>query len=132
MAYLHDEVYDNGLTRISDMDGDVDLVLHICTGGAVPADHAAALAASVGNKDEIGVTGPTAGSPNGRQITIGAIIAADPGSVTFTDDATCVALLDNTANILLAARMLASPQGVTEGNDFTLTSWVIRIPAPVS
>lgn len=123
MSFLHSDVYDNGLSVLSD---DVD-ALHICS--SEPTTYAEATATyTLGAKAAPTVSAPQAGSPNGRQVTVSAIT---DGSVTGTGTAGYYALVDTTGERLLAARALSSSQGVTSGNPFTLTSFTVRIPAPV-
>ena len=124
MPFLHDRVYDNGLT-VLDTEANA---LHICN--EEPATYAAATTTNtLGNKALAagGIGAPGAGSPNGRQVTVASI--AD-GSVTGNGTASHWAIVDTVNSRLLAAGPLASTQVVTNGNPFTLSSFTIRIPAP--
>ncbi len=122
MSYLNDRVYDNGLTVL-----DTEVThLYICS--QQPATFAEATSTyALGNKSGPTVGAPEAGSPNGRQVPVSAIT---DGSVTATGTATHWALTDNTNSRFLASNTLASSQGVTSGNTFTLTAFTVRIPAP--
>ena len=122
MAYLHDDILDNGLAALS---GD-NRVLHICS--AEPATYANVTSYTLGNKagPTIGAVGDRTGS--GRKRTISAVT---DGTVTGTDTATHWALVDTTATArLLAAAALSASQVVTSGNTFTLAAFDIGIPDP--
>lgn len=56
--------------------------------------------------------------------------AISDGSVTATGTAGFFALTDDSASKLLAAGPLASTQGVTSGNTFSLTAFDIELPDP--
>jgi dethiobiotin synthetase len=122
-GYLHNDVYDLGLTEL-DLDANV---LHILS--QQPATYAEVTTYTLGNKASPTVGAPEAGNPDGRQVTVSAIT---DGSVTATGTATHWALVDTSGSRLLATQALASSQGVTQGNTFTLTSFTIRIPAPTA
>lgn len=124
MAFLHNDVYDNGLSVLSD---DVD-ELHICS--QLPSTYAAAVGDdSLGDYDAVSVGAPGAGSPDGRQVTIAAITTG--ATATDTGNATHWALVDTQTSRLLAAGTLSGGgQSVTEDNPFTLASFTIRISAP--
>lgn len=125
MAFLHDDVLDDGLNVLTNA---TSTVLHICH--TMPTDRATAISNSVGNK-----TGPTISVPGdrtggGRKVTVSAIT---DGSITATstdtdDDAEFYAIIDGSR--LLAASTLASGQMVTSGNTFTLAAFDIGIPDP--
>ena len=119
MAFLHSDVYDSGLAELAD-----GTALHIISGASDPADRAAVISASLGNKATPTIGAPGAGSPNGRQVTISAIT---DGSTTTSGTATRWALIDGTR--LLACNTLASSVAVTSGVNWTLASFTIRIPA---
>ena len=123
MAYLDNEIYDNGLTALAGS----NRVLHICS--SEPSTFGGVASVTLGNK-----TNPTIGSPadrsgGGREVTVSAI---NDGNVTGTATASHWALVDTTGDgRLLAAQELNATQSVTDGNDFTLTSFTIGIPGPV-
>lgn len=122
MPYLNDRVYDNGLT-VLDTEANV---LHICS--QEPATYAAATTTyTLGSKTGLSIGAPAAGSPNGRQVAVGAI---SDGAVSGNGSATHWAIVDTVNSRLLAAGPLAASQTVTSGNPFTIPSFNIRIPAP--
>jgi len=124
MPFLHDRVYDNGLT-VLDTEANA---LHICN--LEPSTFASATTTnSLGNKALAagGIGAPGAGTPNGRQVTVAAIT---DGSVTGTGTASHWAIVDTANSRLLATNALSATQAVTSGNVFTLGSFTIRIPAP--
>lgn len=120
MAFLNDEVFDQGLdyaaTNITRID--------ICsqeptTYGEATTDGAF----SLGNKTGL-TTGVTEdGDVDGRKVVVPAIT---DGTVTETDTATHWAATDNSA-ILVATGLLSSSQGVTDTNVFTLDAINITI-----
>ena len=120
MAYLDNEVYDNGLSALAG----TNRVLHIC--GTEPTTYAQATSTyTLGNK-----TSPTVGSPanrsgGGREVTISAIT---DGTVTGTGTAGFWALVDTGNTRLLAVEALSATQAVTEDNTFTLTAITVGIP----
>lgn len=71
-------------------------------------------------------TGP-ANHSSGRKITVDAI---GDGSITANATAKYFALTDNTNSKLYVYQELASTQGVTSGNTFTLTAIIIAITDP--
>jgi hypothetical protein len=124
MAFLNDRVYDNGLSAISSEAS----ALYICTQlptNFTEATSTYACGAATGAAMP-SVSSPGTRSGGGREVTVG---ATTNGTVSATLTATHVALVDSSANRLLAARALVSSQGVTSGNPFTLTSFTIGIPA---
>ena len=125
MAYIHPDVLDDGLQEITDD----ATAIHIVSTAGDPADRAAVLADTLGNRAvAVGVweiPNPSDRGAGGREIVVPAV--AD-GTVTDTDTATRWALIDGAR--LLACNTLAAPQGVTNGNTFTLTSFTIGKPNP--
>lgn len=122
MAYLHPDILDNGLSALAGS----NRVLHICS--AEPTTYAEASSTyTLGNKSAPSIGSPGDRTPNGRKVTVGAI---SDGAVTGTNTATWFALVDTGTSRLLYARALASSQGVTSGNTFSLTAHDIGIPAP--
>ena len=123
MPYLNDSFFDEGLDWL-DTNG---TRLDICsqeptTYGEATTDGAY----SLGYKDGISIAAPADRTGGGRQCTIGAI---SDGIVTETDTATHWAITDG-SSILVAVGALASSQGVTDGNTFTLSEFEIGIPDP--
>lgn len=121
MAYLNDNVFDNGLSWLVTNGTRVD----ICS--SEPATYAAATgAASLGNKTGLTVGSPEAGDIDGRKVVVPAIT---DGTVTGTDTATHWALTDGTG-VLVATGALSASQAVTEDNTFTLAAFDITLRAP--
>lgn len=123
MSYLHDRVYDNGLT-VLDTEANA---LHICS--AEPTSYANVAAVTLGNKTLAagGIGAPAARSPNGREVTVAAIT---DGSVTANGNASHYAIVDSVNSRLLVANSLSSTKAVVTGNQFTLAAFKIGIPAP--
>jgi hypothetical protein len=120
MAFLHDDVLDDGLQALTDA---ASKVLHICS--AQPSSFANVASVTLGNK-----TPPTVGAPedragSGRKVVVSAIT---DGEVTATATATHWAIVDATR--LLATNTLSASQAVTDGNAFTLGAFDIGIPDP--
>ena len=122
MAFLHDDVLDNGIAYLT---ANVDK-LHIGS-GAIPTAYAGVTGATLGNKATPTVGSPANGTPDGRSVVVSAIT---DGSVTDTGTAAWWALVDEGNTKLLAANSLASSQAVTSGNTFTLTSFAVNFPDP--
>lgn len=120
MPYLHPDVLDSGLNVLTNA---TSKVLHICP--SEPADRAAAISSSLGNKTSFSIGAPGARTPTGRKVTTGAV---SDGSVTSNGTASHYAIIDGTR--LLAAGALQAGQAVTSGNAFTLAAFDIGIPAP--
>ena len=124
MPYLNDRVLDNGLSALS---SEVN-ALHICS--QEPATYAAATSThSLGSKATPTVAAPSARTPNGRKVTIAAIVSGAPGAIDATGTASHWALVDTGNSRLLAAGALSASQAVTDGNTFTLSAFDIGIPA---
>jgi len=122
MASIGDEVFDEGLDKI-DTDGDE---LHICS--EEPTTYAGASSTyTLGNKTPPTISAPADRGGGGREVTVSAIT---DGSVTGTGTATHWAIVDSVNSLLLATKALASSQGVTSGNSFTLTEFKVGIPDP--
>lgn len=120
--YLHNDVYDNGLAPLTTLVEN----LYICS--AMPTNFTEASATyKLGTKAAPTITGPAAGTPDGRKVTVSAIT---DGTIDANGTAAYYALCDNSASKLLAAGDLAATQAVTTPNVFTLTAFDIRIPAP--
>lgn len=121
MAYLDNEVFDNGLNALSG----ANRVLHICS--SEPSTFAGVAGVTLGNKAAPTVGNPADRTAGGREVTVSAIT---DGTVTATGTASHWALVDTGNSRLLAAQDLNATQSVTDGNDFTLTSFTIGIPDP--
>lgn len=117
MAYLHDDVLDDGLNVLTGFASS----LHICS--QEPATYSEATSTYTLGNNAVSVGAPGARTGGGREVTVGAISG---GSVTATDTATHYALVDGTR--LLGADALSSPQAVTNGDTFDLATFKIGIP----
>lgn len=118
MAYINDEVYDQGLDYADTNGTRID----ICS--QEPTTYAQATSTyTLGNKTGLNTGATEAGATDGRRVIVPAIT---DGSVTGTDTATHWALTDGSA-VLIATGALSSSQGVTSGNTFTLDAISITI-----
>lgn len=122
MAFLSTNVLDSGLSYATSNVNE----LTICSGA--PSNYADAHTnLKLGVKATPTVGSPGARTPNGRKITISAI---SDGTVDGNGTATHWALTKTGTSELIAWGTLASGQGVTSGNTFTLTAFDIGIPDP--
>ena len=126
MSYLNDRVLDNGLSVL-----DLEAThIHICS--AEPTTFAQATSTYALGAKALGAGGvfgaPAARTPSGRRVSSTAIT---DGAVTANGTATHYAVVDSLNGRLLAASSLASSQGVSSGNTFSLPSFDIGIPGPV-
>jgi hypothetical protein len=118
-----DYALDNGLNAIHNLADKI----YICSADPLTFTDAVTTYA-LGNKNwGVGLAfgAPAPGSPNGRQIASAAIT---DGTVTATGSATKWAVVDSVNSRLLANGSLAATQAVTSGNNFTLASFLIRLP----
>jgi len=123
MPYIPDSAFDALLNDIQD---NVE-ALHICS--AEPANYAGVAAVDLGNKQTPTMAEPSDRGGGGRESVVSAI---SDGNITATGTASHWALVKDTATAkLLAAGDLASTQGVTNGNTFTLTSFAVGVPDAV-
>ena len=124
MPFLHDTALD---ALLADIDDNAES-LHICS--ALPANYTeAATTYSLGEKTALVVDPPSDRGGGGREVIIPAIT---DGAVDVTGTADFWAIVKNTATPrLLAAGDLSAPQGVTNGNTFTLTAFTIGVPDAV-
>lgn len=123
MAFLHDDIFDTGLTQLTTVVEN----LYICS--AEPTTFAEASSTyKLGTKSGgPTITGPTDRTGGGREVSAGAI---SDGVVDATGNASWFALCDNSASKLLVTQQLATAQDVTLGNPFTLTAFKVGIPDP--
>lgn len=123
MSFLNDEVFDSGLDWF-----DANAIrLDICD--TEPTSYGEATTDgthSLGYKIGIAVAAPADRTGGGRQCTISAIT---DGTVTETSTANYWAITDNDS-VLVAVGDISTPQGVTDGNTFTLTEFEVGIPDP--
>jgi hypothetical protein len=119
MAYINDEVFDQGLDYADTNGTRID----ICS--QEPVSYAAATSTyTLGNKTGLNTGATQNGASSGRRVIVPAIT---DGSVTGTGTATHWALTDGSA-VLIATGALTSSQAVTSGNTFTLDAISITIP----
>lgn len=121
MAALHDDIFDNGLSSLSNTE---NLVILSADPGLTWSNISSYL---LGTKASPTIGSPVDGDTSGRKVTVSAIT---DGSVSATGTATHFALTDDSATKILASGALASSQSVTSGNTFTLTAINIEIPDP--
>ena len=122
MPYLTDNAKDEGLDYLSGASRRID----ICS--SEPDTYAEATSTfTLGNKTGLTVGAATDGDTSGRKVVVPAIT---DGSVTGTGTAGFWALSNPGTSELLAVQSLASTQGVTSGNTFTLPAIDITIPDP--
>ena len=112
MAYLHDDVFDQGLTYARDN----GTTLYICS--ADPGGNYALATSNyaLGNSS-VTMTAPSNYNPDGRKVQISAI---NNGSVTATGTASHWALTNGT-NKVIASSALTTSVAVTDGDGFNLT-----------
>ncbi len=124
MPFMNDLLFDFALQEIEDSADRLD----ICS--QEPANYTESTSTyTLGNETTLAYTGPSDRSPNGRETEVNAITA---GSVTGTGTASHWGLSRTPVTAALyCAGALASTQGVTSGNTFTLTATVIGIPDAV-
>lgn len=118
MAYINDEVFDQGLDYADTNGTRID----ICS--QEPTTYAEATSTyTLGNKASLNTGATEAGATDGRRVIVPAIT---DGSVTGTGTASHWALTDATS-VLIATGSLGSSQAVTSGNTFTLDAISITI-----
>ncbi len=118
MAYINDNVFDNGLTIVDTGGTRVD----ICS--QEPTNYTEATSTYTrGNETAINTGAPEAGSPSGRRVRVPAI---SDGDVTDTGTVSHWALT-NATDTLYATGSISGTPSVTNGNKFTLTALDITI-----
>jgi hypothetical protein len=124
MPFLHDTALD---LLLSDVINNGES-LHICS--ALPANYTEATSTySLGEKTSPTINAASDRGGGGREAVVDAIT---DGAVDVTGTADFWAIVKNSATSrLLAAGDLSAPQGVTNGNTFTLTSFAIGVPDAV-
>lgn len=124
MPYIHDTALD---LLLSDVINNGES-LHICS--ALPTDYTEATATySLGEKTSPTINAASDRGGGGREAIVDAIT---DGAVDVTGTADFWAIVkDSATSRLLAAGDLSAPQGVTNGNTFTLTSFAIGVPDAV-
>lgn len=122
MAYLSDEVLDQGLSRLSG-----NKTVTLCS--AEPTTYTAATTSlMLGSQADVNISVPEAGIPNGRQVTVPVIAG---GSISGTGTATHWAVVDPVATALLAVGSLAAPEALETGSVFNTVPFTIRMPEVV-
>lgn len=121
MPFLHNDVFDNGLNVI---DANTENLYITDEEVSVFANLAAA---TLGVKAAPTIAAPSDRGGGGREVVVSAIT---DGTVSATGTASHYALVDDSASKILAAGPLNAPQGVTNGNVFTLTQFAVGIPDP--
>ena len=122
MAYLSNNVFDNGLNYI-DTNAEKLYIL-----SADPGSIWGNIATyALGNKATPAIAAPTDRTAGGREIVFAAIT---DGTVTATGNATHYAITDDSASEILASSTLSSTLPVTSGGTFGLESFTIGIPDP--
>lgn len=124
MPFIHDTALDALLNDIQ-TNGEA---LHICS--TEPTNYTEATATySLGEKTTPTLNAPSDRGGGGREVVVDAIT---DGAVDVTGTADFWAIVkDSATSRLLAAGDLSAPQGVTNGNTFTLTSFAIGVPDAV-
>ena len=124
MPFIHDTALDALLNDVF-TNGES---LHICS--AEPVDYTGAtVTLSLGEKTSPTINAQSDRGGGGRECVVDAIT---DGAVDVTGTASHWAIVkDSATSRLLAAGALASSQGVTNGNTFTLTSFAIGVPDAV-
>ena len=124
MPFLHDTALD---LLLSDVINNGES-LHICS--ALPANYTEASSTySLGEKTSPTINAASDRGGGGRESVVDAIT---DGAVDVTGTADFWAIVKDSATArLLAAGDLSAPQGVTNGNTFTLTQFAIGVPDAV-
>lgn len=117
MAYINDEVFDQGLDY-ADANG---TRIDICS--AEPTTYTQATSTNSLGNATVNTGATENGATDGRRVVVPAITS---GSVTATGTATHWALTDGTST-LIATGALSASQSVTSGNTFTLDAISITI-----
>ena len=118
--FADDRLYDFGVDEIYTNGDRLDIQ------ETEPSTYAEATSTyTLGNKTSLSVGAPENGDANGRKVVVAAIT---DGTVSGTGTATYFTICDTGNSRLLIKEELASPQGVSSGNTFTLTEFDITIP----
>lgn len=120
MGSIGDRVLDNGLDVLNSEGNRLD----ICS--QEPTTFAEATSThTLANKTSYSAATPSAKGGGGREAIYPEIT---DGTVTGTGTGTHFATVDTVNSRLLGVQQLADPQGLTSGNEFTLTSFTIGNP----
>jgi hypothetical protein len=125
MAYLHTDVYDDGLNQITTLTETLYLL------NADPElTWATVVSAAIGHRVAPSISIPVDRvSGGGREVIVAAIT---DGTVSAAGTATHWAVTDDSATKVLASGLLDNSQLLTDGNTFTLNAISIGIPGPVA
>ena len=123
MAFLHDNVLDNGIQYIDTNISDLYIVSQ--TNVTSYSDATTTGGSMLGQEDSPVCSAPQNGDVSGRKVTISAITA---GSILADGTARGYAIVYDSASIVMASGSLSASQAVTNGNPFTLTAIDIEIP----
>lgn len=121
-AFFGDRVYDAGLNAL-DTEANI---LYICS--SAPTTFAGIAAVALGSETSLSIGSPAAASPDGRKVTVAAIVGT--GTVTADGTATHYAIADTVNSRLLVVNALDAGVVVTSGQSFSLPAFDIRLPAP--
>jgi hypothetical protein len=118
--FINDRIYDLGLTELTN-NGERFVLLSDEATTYTEANATYIL----GDRDAPTISSPGAGTPDGRAVTVSAF---SDGDITATGTASHWAIVDDTNSRLLVSHTLASSQGVTDENTFSITAITIRFP----
>ena len=119
MAFIADYILDLLLAEFANANN-----LYICS--QEPTTFAGATSTyKLGTKTSISIGSPADRTPSGRKVTVASF---SNGTVDATGTATHWALTKTTGSVLMATGALASSQGVTSGNSFSLAAFDIGVP----
>jgi hypothetical protein len=121
MPQIADYIFDLALAELDTATS----TLHLCS--AEPANYAGIAAVQLGTKTGLSIGAPADRTPNGRKVTVAAF---SDGAVSATGTATHWAISKG-GTTLMATGALASSQGVTNGNTFSLAAFDIGFPDAV-
>ena len=124
MAFLHNSVYDSGLSTLTTGVNRMDL----CT--TEPTTYAEATSTlTAGNKTAYTVGAATARTPDGRKVVAPAVT---DGTVTTSTTVGFWALVQTGTSTLLATGALAAPVAISTSGPWTTPAFDIGIPAAVN
>ena len=120
-AFIAHAVFDQGLVLIQNCN-----LLHLNT--AIPTSYQDVTATSLGSK-AMTPGAPIPGVPDGRQVNIPAVsdLAGASGGT-----ATAFSIIDTVAGVYYVGQLLESPITIVQGQNYNVTSSVVRIPDPVT
>jgi uncharacterized membrane-anchored protein YitT (DUF2179 family) len=122
MAYIHDDVLDNGLSELPSHGNS----LVICS--QLPTTYLEASSTYLlATKSSPTISSPQDRTPTGRKVTVSAIT---DGTSSGTGSAAAWAILDTVGGRLLAAQALSESFPIQAGRAWTLTAFDIGFPGP--